>query len=80
MILSGPEISLEVTVDKLNGVEVEYTPEYDNLNSGPGNTFAEEFENEVHIFLYVCVMYNVLIMLFSSIAYIWRTYFAVISS
>ena len=46
-ILSGDDYHVQLPVEKLNGVEVVYQPEYQDLNSQPAKEFIKRFENEV---------------------------------
>ena len=46
-ILQANIIRLGVPVEKLNGLEAEYSEEYDDLNSVPAKAFVDEFVNEV---------------------------------
>ena len=46
-VLLGGHIRLEVTVEKLNGVEAVYQREYEDLYSEPAKAFKATFEKEV---------------------------------
>ena len=49
----GYEIPLELTVQSLNGENVEYKPDYDDLNSPAAREFVDKFEKEVFIFVLI---------------------------
>ena len=50
----GYEIPLELIVQSLNGENVEYKPDYDDLNSPAAKEFVDKFEKEVRLkFLYI---------------------------
>ena len=57
-VLLGGHIRLEVTVEKLNGVEAVYQREYKDLDSEPAKVFTAKFEEEVH-FSEIFVMYYI---------------------